>query len=136
MCCSSVCPVTAAPARILPRLFVGRLVHVFKQSEPECKDLHVLQSASCVGPNLQSSEEHLGVCLGARNEEEMNYMAPSHSPADSISAESQPHGRVCVNAQLINIFPPPRPPPPPPYTHHPKGASLIVMAKGCRCLGD
>lgn len=36
-----------------------------------------------------------GVCLGAKNEEEMNYMAPSHSPADSISAESQPHGRVC-----------------------------------------
>lgn len=36
-----------------------------------------------------------GVCLGAKNEEEMNYAAPSHSPADSISAESQPHGRAC-----------------------------------------
>lgn len=36
---------------------------------------------------------------------------------------------VCVNAPLINI-------PTPPLSHHPKGASLMVMAKGCRCLGD
>lgn len=73
-----------------------------------------------------------GVWLGAKNEEEMNYMAPSHSPADSISAESQQHGRVCERS--AHKYPPP-PPPPPPHTN-PKGASLMVMAKGCRCLGD
>lgn len=73
-----------------------------------------------------------GVWLGAKNEEEMNYMAPSRSPADSISAESQLHGCVCVNALPINISPNPSPPP----STHPNGASLMVMAKGCRCLGD
>lgn len=51
-----------------------------------------------------------GVWLGAKNEEEMNYMAPSRSPADSISAESQLHGCVCVNALPINISPNPSPP--------------------------
>lgn len=65
-------------------------------------------------------------------------MAPSHSPADSISAESQPHGRVCERSahKYLPQQPPPPTHPPPPPSHHPKGASLMVMAKGCRCLGD
>jgi len=80
-----------------------------------------------------------GVWLGAKNEEEMNYMAPSHSPADSISTESQLYGCVCVCVYVYvcmclctshKYLPQPSP------SHHPKGASLMVMAKGCRCLGD
>lgn len=63
---------------------------------------------------------------------EMNYVAPSHRPADSISAESQAPGRVCVSAGLINIPPTHRRA----HTHTPKGASVMVMAKGCRCLCD
>ena len=50
-------------------------------------------------------------------------MAPSHSPAGSISAKSQPHGRVCERAAHK-------------YPRPPIGAPLMVMAKGCRCLGD
>lgn len=38
-------------------------------------------------------------------------MAPSHSPADSISAESQPHGRVCEHSTHKYL---PRPPLTPP----------------------
>lgn len=52
-----------------------------------------------------------GVWLGAKNEEEMNYMAPSHSPADSISAESQPHGHVCERSTHKYLPPPPLTPP-------------------------
>lgn len=65
-----------------------------------------------------------GVCLGAKNEEEMNYAAPSHSPADSISAESQPHGRACERS--AHKYLPPHTPYPTPQvlsqpSHHPKG---------------
>lgn len=42
------------------------------------------------GPTCRSPR---GLTLGWG---EMNYMAPSHNPDGSISAESQPHGRVCV----------------------------------------
>lgn len=63
----------------------------------------------------------------------MNSAAPSHSPADSISAESQPHGHVCE--RFAHKYPPFSPSSPPTHpSHHPKGASLMVMAKGCRCL--
>lgn len=43
--------------------------------------------------------------------EEMNYMAPSHSPANSISVESQPHGRVCERSTHKYLPQPPLTPP-------------------------
>lgn len=104
----------------------------------ELCDLDVVprsMSASCVRRNLKLRGALTGVWLGARNDEEMNCMAPSHSPSDSISVDSQPHGRVCERS--AHKYPPH---PTHPHTHrhtqHPKGASLMVMAKGCRCLGD
>lgn len=62
-------------------------------------------------------------------------MASSHSRAVSISTES--HGSECVCVctcvweHSAHKYPPPNT-----CDHHPKGASLMVMAKGCRCLGD
>lgn len=100
------------------------------------RDLHAVQCSSvCFLHQTQPVKLRgalTGVCLGAKNEEEMNYMAPSHSPADSISAESQPHGRVCERSAHKYQTPPPHPTP----RTTPKGASLMVMAKGCRCLCD
>lgn len=62
---------------------------------------------------------------------EMNYGAPSHRPAHSISAESCVC--VCVCERWAHKYPPTHRLA---HTHTPKGASVTVMAKGCRCLRD
>lgn len=63
-------------------------------------------------------------------------MAPSHSPAFSISTESHAFECVCVCVWEHSAHKYPPRSPLDTRAHHPKGASLMVMAKGCRCLGD
>lgn len=135
MCCSSgrVCLQVSAATKTA-KTMQSQLHSVITSSRLESWILHaarrgVTLSALCIGEARGST--YRGLVRGwERAGDELHGSVPQSS-RQYISASA---GCVCVCTCVSERCAHKYLPPPPP--HHPKGASLMVMAKGCRCLGD